>query len=520
MNAFTSYTGALTSTGATEIASGQYGEFQDFAIGVNRSSWEGFPMVFTGIWVVGIIATTFVMLRYNKNLRLIKESIKPIENKEVAALFQRCKDEVGIKSNAWLGSSIMAKTPMTIGFFKAHVILPMGEMSLRDMHFAMLHELTHCKNKDVQINSLMYLFQILYWFNPLAHFAFKQMRLDRELACDASVLEILPRESHVGYGETLLGFVKSLSAPQVLTLAAGMGDSHIITRVKQIVSYTHDSGLLKIKSICLFILMLLLILCKVPVISVLAGNYDERFHFQADNVFYADLSYFFDGFEGSFVLYDVNAGRYTIHNRDMSVTRVSPNSTYKIISALIALDAGVLDMGYTWREWDGTVHPFYPWNQNQTLSSAMYSSVNWYFQDLDARVGAERISFYLTQLSYGNRNMAGGIADFWIESSLRISPLEQVGVLASIYRNETVFDAVHVSTVKDALRLNQSDGAVLSGKTGTGIVNGSVTNGWFVGYVETGDSTFIFAAYVQGDNGGGSVAAQIALAILESMGIY
>jgi len=523
LNGFASGGGAISSTGTTthEVAGGLY-EFNDFAMSTSHFPWEYISTILMGIWIIGIIATACIVLSCNRNLGLIKESVKPIENKELIALFLQCKDEIGIKSNVALGSSIMAKTPMTIGFFKARVILPAGEMSPSDMRFAMLHELVHCKNKDVQINSLMCLFQILYWFNPLVHFAFKQMRLDRELACDASVLEILPQEARISYGETLLNFVKSLSTPQVLTFAAGMGDSkpHIIKRVKHISLYTRESGLLKMKSICLFFLMLLLVFCKVPIISVLAGSNDNRYHFQADNVFYTDLSYFFDGFEGTFVLYDMGTGGYTIHNSDMSVTRVSPNSTYKIFSALIALEAGILDANYTTREWDGTVNPFYAWNQDHTLTSAMHSSANWYFQDLDAQVGVRRLSFYLAQLSYGNRNLAGGIADFWMESSLRISPLEQVQILASVYRNESIFEAEHVDAVKDALRLLERNGAVLSGKTGTGIVNDRIANGWFVGYVETGGNTFIFATYVQGYNGGGSVAAQITLSILESMGVY
>ncbi len=33
--------------------------------------------------------------------------------------------------------------------------------------------------------------QILYWFNPLVWYAFKEMRIDREIACDISVLKSL-----------------------------------------------------------------------------------------------------------------------------------------------------------------------------------------------------------------------------------------------------------------------------------------------------------------------------------------
>ena len=519
--------GTITSTATTtgEVAGGMYGMdgFQNFAIPVDRFAPGYLFMILMGIWIAGIIVSAVIVLVNNKSLRLIKESVKPIENKEVLTLFMRCKDEVGVKNNVALGSSIMVKTPMTIGFFKPFIVLPATVIPLSDMRYAMLHELTHCKNKDIPINSLMCLFQILYWFNPLVYLVFKQMRLDRELACDASVLGILPTESHISYGETLLNFVKSLSTPAVLTFAAGIGDSkpHIVKRVKHIASYTRESGLLRLKSILLFSLVLLLIFCKVPIITALANNNEYQFNFTADNVHDIDLSYYFGGVSGSFVLYNVGSGSHTIHNRDMSVTRVSPNSTYKILSALIALEAGILESSNTEREWDGTLHPFAVWNQNHDLTSAMNSSASWYFQDLDAEIGIEQLYYYLTQLSYGNRNLSGHIADFWIESSLRISPIEQVLLLANLYQNNTVFQVEHINTMMNALRISERDGAVLSGKTGTGMVNGSIVNGWFIGYVEIGDNTFIFATYVQGnDNTGGSVAAQITLSILESKGIF
>jgi len=69
--------------------------------------------------------------------------------------------------------------------------------------------------------------------------------------------------------------------------------------------------------------------------------------------------------------------------------------------------------------------------------------------------------------------------------------------------------------------LSESDGSVLTGKTGTGIVNDRFINGWFIGYVETGTQTFAFAAYVRDENNaGGSVAARITLSILEDKDIF
>jgi len=519
----TTATNAATAVNEIPGLAGGLGWLQDFAVPADRTA-PGYVLTFlTGVWIIGIISFLVIMLVSNRNLWLIKESIKPIENKEILALFSKCKAEIGIRQNILLGSSFMVKTPMTMGLFKTVIILPAEEISFNDVRYAMLHELAHCKNKDIQINCIMFIYQALYWFNPLVHLIFAQMRLERELACDAFVLNMLPCESHISYGETLLNFVSKLSHPPALYLGLEMGGfkSQIIKRVKHITSYTADSGLLKAKSVCAFALIGLLVFFQISLVSVLARNSENRFYFTADNVQHMNLDYFFGDFEGSFVLYDLDTSLYTIHNINMSETRVSPFSTYKIFSALIALETGVLDANYALREWDGTTHLFESWNRDHNLISAMQYSVSWYFNDMDVQVGISGLQYYLTRLSYGNRNLTGGITDFWNGSSLLISPLEQVKLLTSLHQDEYLFEVRHVDTVMDVLRLSERAGAVLSGKTGSGAVNGRITNGWFVGYVENGGSTFVFATYIQGeDNAGGSTAAEITLSILEDIGIF
>ncbi len=113
----------------------------------------------------------------------------------------------------------------------------------------------------------------------------------------------------------------------------------------------------------------------------------------------------------------------------MSRQRVSPDSTYKIYSALAALDAGVISPGKSEIAWDQKQYPFSSWNKDQTLDSAMSSSVNWYFQTLDKKLGKTELQKTLRRIRYGNEDISGGITSFWLESSLKISPLEQVILL-------------------------------------------------------------------------------------------
>jgi len=512
-------------TSSTEFAIAYNSDWlQDFALAVDRSTPGYIPLVAGIVWVSGIVVFTAIVVMCNRKLRLISESVKPIKDDKLLFLFSNCKAEIGIKDNILIGTSVFVNTPMTMGFFKPLIILPADEIKLSDARYAILHELTHIKKRDVQVNCIMCLFQILFWFNPLVYFAFKQMRIDRELACDASVLEMLPERQHAAYGRALINFASRFSHSSTLLFATNMGGSkpQIINRVKHIASYAKQTRLLRAKNICVFVLVGILVMSKIPIVSAFANTDCDSFNFRADSVVYRDLSDFFYGLEGSFVLYNLNEGSYTIHNRDMGITRVSPNSTYKIFSALIALDMGIWDPYNTELEWDGTLHPFDLWNQNHNLASAMQSSASWYFQGIDRQVGIEQLYSYLSQLSYGNQNISGGVMDFWAESSLLISPVEQVRLLRDLHQGNTIFEARHIDIVKDAMQLSVRDNAMLSGKTGTGLINSARgMNGWFIGFVESNSNTFFFGTYIQGEyNAGGSTASLITLAILEHMGIF
>ena len=60
---------------------------------------------------------------------------------------------------------------------------------------------------------------------------------------------------------------------------------------------------------------------------------------------------------------------------------------------------------------------FEAWNEDQTLESAMTSSVNWYFQSLDNQLGKAALQSYVQSIEYGNENINGELASYWMEST-------------------------------------------------------------------------------------------------------
>lgn len=498
---------------------------QDFTQTVDRSSPAYFNYIFFAVWFTGFFIYSSITALCFHEIKAIMKSVKPVSDKRIDLIFAEAKAIMSISGKRLvLGESPLIQSPVTVGVFKTYIVLPariMRRFSENEVKYMLMHELYHYKYRDILFNCVMCFLQMIYWFHPFVYIAFRRMRTDREIACDASVLSMLDKSSYYEYGNTIIHCAQRISGTKDFITAAGINGSgrQIEKRIKSILDYRPDSRVKKYKSRGIFLLAGLLF---IQASAFTAVSYDNtEYVLSADNVIYEDLSSYFSGFDGSFVLYELQNDRYFIYNKDKSVSRVSPDSTYKLYSALIALETGILQDGKEMRMWDGTPYPYKTWNHDQDLSSAMKNSVSWYFQDIDKGVGLDRLKRFFAEIGYGNHNLSGGISNYWLESSLQISPAEQVQLMRNLYCNDYEFEQKNIDRLKDVIRLSEKDGAILSGKTGTGTVNGKNTNGWFIGYVERNRNVHIFAANIQApDKAAGGTAAAIALSILSDKGIY
>lgn len=454
--------------------------------------------------------------------RILKNGAK-VTDVGAIGLFEECKLALNIKSTPVLIESSVIRSPMAAGTLRPHIILPSGivtELSQEKLRFIILHELAHLQRKDIYVNWITTLLQIFHWFNPLMWYAFNQMREDRELACDANVLSVLKPDEYKSYGDAIICLLERFSYPVYDHTVAGFasGKSHIKQRMAKIAAYKKGTIAEIFWGISLFSLMGCLALTNAQ--GITGPVQEEKAPKLQQSVTYEDLSSYFKEYDGSFVLLDLESGHYQVYNDANSKKRVSPDSTYKIISSLVGLETEVVTNENAQMEWDGTIHPFEQWNKDQTLTSATINSVSWYFQKVDSLVGKTRIESYLKQMGYGNVDLSGGINEFWLESSLKISPIEQVKILEKLYTYELPFSRRNIDIVKKTIKLSDQDKITLYGKTGTGIVNGNQLNGWFVGFVESKGKVFAFATNIQGKVWtDGATAKTITLSILKDKNI-
>ena len=509
----------------TNIADAQ-NWMEDFILSVNRETQSIIGYLLLALWLSGIIAMLILIIRSALRLHILKKSALPLQSHKVQQLYQRCLNDTDITKTVPIYSTAYLKSPVIVGFLEPCIYLPIhliADDNETDIRYMLLHELQHYKHKDGIANYLMNLAGIIYWFNPLIWYALKEMRNDREIACDTSVLKLLKSEDYIAYGNTLINFAEKISLTPFPFASGSSGNmQQMKRRILNIASYERPNLQKKLKSITAFLLISILLLGLTPFVSTYAAD-ENHYHWNTSskNCSEIDFTHYFGKYEGSFVLYDLKKDTWKIHDMERATLRVSPNSTYKIYNALFGLEKDIITPENSFIKWNGIPYPFEAWNADQTLPSAMNASVNWYFGYIDEQLGETSVQEYLHKIGYGNEDLSGNFSSYWMESSLKISPIEQIELLTRVQNQNLGFTPENVKAVKDAIHISTSSFGDFYGKTGTGRVNGQDINGWFIGFIENADNAYFFATNIQSEqHATGSKASDITLSILSDLNIW
>jgi beta-lactamase regulating signal transducer with metallopeptidase domain len=147
----------------------------------------------------------------------------PVVDGEWLALARRLADRLRIERPVSLLRSGRACIPMTWGIVYPVVLLPndADDWSVDRRAIVLLHELAHVQRFDALTQFIAQFAVALFWFNPLVWIAARQMRAERERACDDVVLACGARASD--YASDLLQIARGLTgaagAPAVAALA-------------------------------------------------------------------------------------------------------------------------------------------------------------------------------------------------------------------------------------------------------------------------------------------------------------
>lgn len=216
-------------------------------------STDWYSIVFV-VWLLGAIGflgwLIFVKLRYYESLQHLMAG----GPREVYELYDKCCKELCVKPlPLWIVNKSMSPG---IAFFGEPVLLvPLSlcndESRLR---FALLHELTHKKRGDHYMTLLLNILRAVYWFDPVVHFAFSELRSDMESACDSDVLAYIGHEQKRGYLTVILDMFSYDTEP-ILGMSQIRSKRMAKRRMKGVFMKSRTSPAFRAITLCIALIM-------------------------------------------------------------------------------------------------------------------------------------------------------------------------------------------------------------------------------------------------------------------------
>ena len=127
--------------------------------------------------------------------------------------------------------------PAVLGFLRPRIVTPDGfqtHFTPQEQAAILTHERVHLARQDARINALAALLRCLCWFNPLIHLGARWLRIDQELACDATCggrSDLAPRLCR-GAAEIAAGGHGLAAGLQLAGIAASAGRTHRLAQAQ------------------------------------------------------------------------------------------------------------------------------------------------------------------------------------------------------------------------------------------------------------------------------------------------
>jgi TonB family protein len=134
------------------------------------------------------------------------------EARHAGAMLEELRRALGIRRRVRVLESAGAPMPLTWGILRPVVLLPegAGQWPPARLRSVLLHELVHVERLDLLAQAIAQAACCLYWFHPLAWMAARQLRKERERACDDAVLS--RGVAAPDYAGHLMDLVRALAA--------------------------------------------------------------------------------------------------------------------------------------------------------------------------------------------------------------------------------------------------------------------------------------------------------------------
>ncbi len=178
---------------------------------------------------------------YRFTQRIKQEGISKI-NVDWKLFVQRLSEQLGIRTNVKIFLSDKVKAPLTIGFLKPVILIPLASinhLNTEQMEAVILHELAHIKRFDYLMNLLLSLIEATLFFNPFMQLLSRHIKRERENSCDDWVLQY--EYNPATYAKALLKIATLQTYQRSFAMSAAENKNALLIRVKRMIEKSEKS---------------------------------------------------------------------------------------------------------------------------------------------------------------------------------------------------------------------------------------------------------------------------------------
>jgi bla regulator protein BlaR1 len=218
------------------------------------------------------------------------------------------------------------KSPGILGVIHPAIYLPediQTQVNPEQLKHILLHELAHYKRGDLICNLFSLLAAAIHWFNPLVWLAVKEMRQDREVACDTFVMEILGEPHAIPYGMTILDLSRTFSGihRRANLISFNESNGQVERRIKMIKRFKTGSYKLSVMAVILCLAVGAVILTdavsKKPSLNTMASQVsNEKIK---DKLVVIDPGHGGDDLGGIYPIDETDASRIQVKEKDLNL---------------------------------------------------------------------------------------------------------------------------------------------------------------------------------------------------------
>lgn len=206
---------------------------------------ESWALYLFAAWAVAAAWSLAGVGRALWHLHQLRTSCVALDEATLDPLIRETLQRKRSKRQVTLCTSEQVRVPTAIGLVRPAIVIPrwaMRELSAAELNQVVLHELAHLRRWDDWTNLAQQVVRALLFFHPAVWWIEKKVALEREMACDESVLA--ETGSPRAYAECLAHLAEKSFIHRGMALAqAVLGRvSQISQRVAQILSVNRPEG--------------------------------------------------------------------------------------------------------------------------------------------------------------------------------------------------------------------------------------------------------------------------------------